>query len=301
MSIFNVINKPNGISEDYKPLINRYDEDHISDSDEEWMLAMLEEEINDPTKSRKPKIVQEKEIKNELYSPKVHKKPTIQVNRETIDQNLVNQQNEGIKDKIIKWIPWGKKDEPPPPPPQPQTISDRVKSVVINASKTLGIVKEPERPKKWYEIWAEKINEKITLSKRTRLIGFGITFALGILCLILSVVLLSNIYLPYFPQFFALLYSLSQVFFMISSFFLAGPMKQIRQMLTPKRVIPSCIYLLSLVLTLISAITMKNFIICFILIIIQIIALVIYLITYIPYSDTIFTFALRSAWNSVTA
>ncbi|CAG8527568.1 3897_t:CDS:2 [Funneliformis mosseae] len=92
------------------------------------------------------------------------------------------------------------------------------------------------------------------LSKKQRLYGFGICFALGFIISILSTLslLTSNI------TGFAILYTIGNVISLMSTGFLVGFKKQIKTMFAPVRWFASLIYLGTLVLTLVVAFTVQQ-------------------------------------------
>uniref|UniRef100_I3JUA3 Vesicle transport protein n=1 Tax=Oreochromis niloticus TaxID=8128 RepID=I3JUA3_ORENI len=88
-----------------------------------------------------------------------------------------------------------------------------------------------------------------TLSYSTRVKWFVICFAAGILCSILGTALL---FLPNGLKLFAVFYTLGNVAALASTCFLMGPLKQLKRMFEPTRLIATIVMLLCLVLTLCS-------------------------------------------------
>ncbi|KAJ7320314.1 hypothetical protein JRQ81_019825 [Phrynocephalus forsythii] len=90
-----------------------------------------------------------------------------------------------------------------------------------------------------------------SLSWSTRLKGFIACFVLGVLCSILGTCLL------WIPRkgiiLFAVFYTLGNISSIGSTVFLMGPMKQLKRMFEPTRLIATIIMLLCLILTLCSA------------------------------------------------
>uniref|UniRef100_A0A672YP55 Vesicle transport protein n=1 Tax=Sphaeramia orbicularis TaxID=375764 RepID=A0A672YP55_9TELE len=89
-----------------------------------------------------------------------------------------------------------------------------------------------------------------TLSYSTRLKWFVICFAAGILCSILGTALL---FLPGGIKLFAVFYTLGNIAALSSTCFLMGPLKQLKRMFEPTRLIATIVMLLCLVLTLCAA------------------------------------------------
>ncbi|XP_060781438.1 vesicle transport protein SFT2A isoform X1 [Neoarius graeffei] len=79
-----------------------------------------------------------------------------------------------------------------------------------------------------------------TLSYSTRIKWFIICFACGILCSILGTALL---FLPKGMQLFAVFYTLGNLAALASTCFLMGPVKQLKRMFEPTRLIATCVML----------------------------------------------------------
>ncbi|KAL6056785.1 T-box transcription factor TBX19, variant 2 [Balamuthia mandrillaris] len=134
------------------------------------------------------------------------------------------------------------------PEPEPTVWSARL-------SGWFGRQPEPE-PTLWAELSAE-LNERTTLSYKHRLMGFGICLGLGFLCLLLSIMFVQTLLVS--PAPFALLYSVGNVLFLASTMFLVGPVKQVKNMFSPVRLVATIIYLASLGLTLFVVFTVLSF------------------------------------------
>ena len=128
---------------------------------------------------------------------------------------------------------------------------------------------EPE-PSFW-----DSIDDSLTMSKKTRFYGFGITFSAGVLLFFLSIII--------FPA-FVTLYSIGNICIVGSSFFLFGPMKQIKNMMKQYRIVATAIFLLALAGTLWAALDLKNILLAFLFCAIQAIAFLAYVLTYIPFA-----------------
>ncbi|XP_055745578.1 vesicle transport protein SFT2A-like isoform X3 [Salvelinus fontinalis] len=79
-----------------------------------------------------------------------------------------------------------------------------------------------------------------TLSYSTRVKWFVICFASGILCSILGTALL---FLPNGTKLFAVFYTLGNLAALSSTCFLMGPLKQLKRMFEPTRLIATCVVL----------------------------------------------------------
>ncbi|XP_015283725.1 PREDICTED: vesicle transport protein SFT2B [Gekko japonicus] len=121
-----------------------------------------------------------------------------------------------------------------------------------------------------------------SLSWSTRLKGFIACFALGVLCSILGSCLL------WVPRkgliLFAVFYTLGNILSLGSTIFLMGPMRQLKRMFEPTRLIATIVMLLCLILTLCSAFWWHNKGLALIFCVLQFFALAWYSISYIPFA-----------------
>lgn len=118
------------------------------------------------------------------------------------------------------------------------------------------------------------------LSLKERLIGFGICAGVGFLFSLFSWVAVFR------RQFgtFAIIYTLSNVFAIGSTFFLCGPARQWRNMIHPTRWIATAVYLVAMVITFIVGIAAKVAWVTVLTILIQYLAGMWYCISYIPFA-----------------
>ncbi|KAI9173222.1 hypothetical protein H9P43_007353 [Blastocladiella emersonii ATCC 22665] len=123
----------------------------------------------------------------------------------------------------------------------------------------------------------------LNLTRKQRLIGFGVCFVVGLLISFLSFlsVATGNIIG------FAILYTFGNVTSLMSTSFLTGPAKQLKGMFDTKRRIASIVYLGALVTTLVVAFTTKSAGLCLIFCLIQFLALFWYSASYIPFARDI--------------
>ncbi|KAF7251118.1 Vesicle transport protein SFT2B [Varanus komodoensis] len=127
-----------------------------------------------------------------------------------------------------------------------------------------------------------EVVDATSLSWGTRIKGFIACFALGVLSSILGSCLL---WVPRKgPVLFAVFYTLGNISSLGSTIFLMGPMRQLKRMFEPTRLIATIIMLLCLILTLCSAFWWHNKGLVLIFCILQFFALAWYSISYIPFA-----------------
>jgi hypothetical protein len=106
-------------------------------------------------------------------------------------------------------------------------------------------------------------------------------------CLILSIIasILGAPFLFYAKYSeFAVMVSLGSIISIVGTFFLSGPMKQLKNMFDPTRLIATIIYLIMIVLTLVAGIVLRNPILAIICIVGQYAAMIWYSISFIPFA-----------------
>ncbi|CAM2097161.1 vesicle transport protein SFT2B [Caretta caretta] len=127
-----------------------------------------------------------------------------------------------------------------------------------------------------------EIVDTTSLSWGTRVKGFIACFALGVLCSVLGTCLL------WVPRkglvLFAVFYTLGNIASLGSTVFLMGPMRQLKRMFEPTRLIATIVMLLCLILTLCSAFWWHNKGLALIFCILQFFALAWYSISFIPFA-----------------
>ncbi|KAL0268255.1 UNVERIFIED_CONTAM: hypothetical protein PYX00_010271 [Menopon gallinae] len=132
------------------------------------------------------------------------------------------------------------------------------------------------------QVCTHSINDATTLSKSTRFKGFVILFLMGILMSFLGSFFL-------FIQFkgliaFAVFYTLGNICSMGSTCFLMGPVKQLKKMFAPTRVLATVMVIVMFCLTLFAAFVVKKALLALIFVILQSLALTWYSLSYIPYA-----------------
>jgi len=153
------------------------------------------------------------------------------------------------------------------------------KSFLENIKKQI-IGNEIPVEKKWYEKVSDKIDNFFEISYTNRLYGFGICVFFGIISLFISIIFLSSVII----SFFAFFYTIGNIFCLLSTFFLMGPIKQLKLITTKERIIPSLLYIISLIFTIV--LTIKGILILIIIsIIVQSFSLIWYIISYIPFGQ----------------
>ncbi|XP_036613968.1 vesicle transport protein SFT2B isoform X1 [Trichosurus vulpecula] len=127
-----------------------------------------------------------------------------------------------------------------------------------------------------------EVIETPSLSWGTRIKGFAACFAIGIIFSLMGTFLL------WVPKrglvLFAAFYTLGNIASLGSTIFLMGPMKQLKRMFEPTRLIATIVMLLCLVLTLCSAFWWHNKGLALIFCILQSLALTWYSLSYIPFA-----------------
>ena len=130
----------------------------------------------------------------------------------------------------------------------------------------------------------EKMDEACTLSYTTRIYGFIGCFCLGGIISFISLIFIADI--ANHPEKFAICFTFGNLIGLSSSAFLVGPWQQLQNMFNPVRIIATCLYLLSIGLTLYLAFGVKVAGYVIISLILQTLALGWYCLSYIPYGRT---------------
>jgi len=131
--------------------------------------------------------------------------------------------------------------------------------------------------------YADELDDLFSLSRTQRLYGFLFCFVLGWLLSLLSLVAVSQIAVH--PEKFALLYTFGNVVSLCSTACLWGPCSQLRDMFKPVRVVATCLYLASMVLTLVCAFQLRMMIPTLCALLLQMFAMAWYCLTYIPFGQ----------------
>ena len=120
-----------------------------------------------------------------------------------------------------------------------------------------------------------------SLTYKTRLYGFGICLALGTVCGVIAGIFISFVAVGGLTP-FAVMYSASNIFGIVSTFFLVGPMAQLKKMFKPIRLWAAIAYLVMIGMTLFAALYLKNSGLTMLFAFLQYCALFWYTLSYIP-------------------
>ena len=135
-----------------------------------------------------------------------------------------------------------------------------------------------------------------SLSIRQRIIGWIICYVIGVFLTFLSFGSLAQVILGR-PKRFALLYTTGNLIALASTSFLVGPGKQWRRMWESQRIISTCIYLVSLVMTLFLCFERPHLRLLILLsVITQALALLWYSLSFVPFAHTVLTRVLSRLW-----
>lgn len=117
------------------------------------------------------------------------------------------------------------------------------------------------------------------LDYKTRIVGFCITFGIGILCYMFSFPLIVTT-----PYFFALVFTTGSICSTMATFFLCGPKRQWKNMMKPYRAVVSLVFLGTIVATVVFGFILSDStLVVAILAAAQFCAMVWYALSYIPY------------------
>ena len=117
------------------------------------------------------------------------------------------------------------------------------------------------------------------LDYKTRIVGFCITFGIGILCYMFSFPLILAT-----PKFFGLVFTTGSICSTMATFFLCGPKKQWKNMMKPYRAVVSLVFLGTIVATVVFGFILSgSTLVVAILAAAQFCAMVWYALSYIPY------------------
>ena len=131
------------------------------------------------------------------------------------------------------------------------------------------------------------------LDYKTRIIGFLISFVVGIFMMISSVSQLLTLAMGG-QRWFAFWYTCGNCVCLSSTFFLMGPKRQCENMMKPERKLTSMVLFISMALCLILAFTGISKLIIMIFIIVQFLALVWYALSYIPGAQKLCSMCIKS-------
>ncbi|KAL0221298.1 hypothetical protein RCL1_001152 [Eukaryota sp. TZLM3-RCL] len=127
----------------------------------------------------------------------------------------------------------------------------------------------------------DSIGDSLSLSKKTRFYGFIITFAVGFVCGFFAIMMLPSAIVT--GKSFAFLYAVGHLCAIGSTCFLLGPMKQLKKMFKPDRIMATTAYLVSVFLVLILALRGLTVILLLPLVIVSFCCLLYYIASYFPF------------------
>ncbi|XP_050805159.1 vesicle transport protein SFT2A isoform X3 [Gopherus flavomarginatus] len=128
---------------------------------------------------------------------------------------------------------------------------------------------------------SETVLDASTLSFGTRVKWFAICFATGIFCSILGTAFL---WLPSGLKLFAVFYTIGNISALASTCFLMGPVKQLKKMFEPTRLIATIVMLLCLICTLCAVFWWGKKGLALLFCILQFLAMTWYSLSYIPFA-----------------
>ncbi|XP_059842028.1 vesicle transport protein SFT2A [Hypanus sabinus] len=126
-----------------------------------------------------------------------------------------------------------------------------------------------------------QVLDSTSLNFGTRVKWFAICFVFGVFCSILGTVLL---WLPNGIKLFALFYTLGNIAALASTCFLMGPLKQLKKMVDPNRLVTTIVMLLCFILTLCAVFWWHKKGLALIFCILQFLATTWYSLSYIPFA-----------------
>eukprot|EP01098_Paradermamoeba_levis_P009555 TRINITY_DN3998_c0_g1_i1.p1 TRINITY_DN3998_c0_g1~~TRINITY_DN3998_c0_g1_i1.p1 ORF type:complete len:173 (-),score=42.86 TRINITY_DN3998_c0_g1_i1:15-533(-) len=132
--------------------------------------------------------------------------------------------------------------------------------------------------------WGLSDDNCFSLSWKERMIGFAVCAGLAVLLGFLSFFLLAFLIAI---KLFALTYSLANLCLLTSTFFLVGPMRQLKSMFSDtSRGISAVVFFIALILTFVAAAVIDSLILAIFMVIIQFCAFTWYSLSYIPFAQT---------------
>ena len=135
-----------------------------------------------------------------------------------------------------------------------------------------------------------------SLTFTQKLMGFGICIAIGIVLDILAWLSFHKLVQGH-PATFAICFSLGVLVTLAGSAFLVGLTKQVKTMFKKKRIITTCVVLISLVMTIIAALWIKSAPLTLFFMIIEMISYTWYVLSYLPFAQSIVKRIGRSCCN----
>lgn len=174
-------------------------------------------------------------------------------------------------------------------------IVEKSKEAVGKAKEMVGLVNEseaqqptpPEDP-----TWMDELNQSCNLTYKQRIQGFVACLSLGLLCTLLSMLVLLH------PVKFAVTYSVGNIMALGSTGFLIGFSRQLKMMFDPIRIGAAVVFAISIVLTLVAALYVGDPLLTLLCILVQGSALTWYSLSYIPFAQASAKRCFRACYES---
>eukprot|EP00315_Gephyrocapsa_oceanica_P009369 CAMPEP_0185301054 /NCGR_PEP_ID=MMETSP1363-20130426/12474_1 /TAXON_ID=38817 /ORGANISM="Gephyrocapsa oceanica, Strain RCC1303" /LENGTH=201 /DNA_ID=CAMNT_0027898055 /DNA_START=111 /DNA_END=716 /DNA_ORIENTATION=+ len=125
-----------------------------------------------------------------------------------------------------------------------------------------------------------------SMTFQQRLYAFAICFCISVAISITSVFSVAQL-IGGRPGPFAVKYTLGNVLSLLSTGFILGPKRQIKNMSHPTRAASALVYIGAMVATLVSAVGLQNALLVLVSVIVQFAAMAWYVLSYIPYGQRI--------------
>jgi Got1/Sft2-like family len=125
-----------------------------------------------------------------------------------------------------------------------------------------------------------------SLTLKQKLIGFGICIVIGIVLEIIAWLSFHKL-VEGDPKIFAVCFSLGILVTLLGSAFLVGFAKQVKTMFKKKRVITTCVVVVSFIMTLVSALIIQSSPLTLLFMIIELLSYTWYVLSYLPFAQTL--------------
>jgi len=179
-------------------------------------------------------------------------------------------------------------------------IKTRLQTAVSNYRNLVNLESPspPPPPASRLEAFQDQISDYLSLSSSQRFLGFLIFFLIGVISIIVSVFGLVSFVL--LAKFFALLFTIGNVFLVISTWFIVSPIKQIKTIVAKWTRVVTFGFYIGTMLLILYCILFKStsIVLIMLLIIIEVISFFAYIVSYIPYSEQMFGFFGNSLLSS---
>ncbi|CAJ1015990.1 conserved hypothetical protein [Leishmania braziliensis MHOM/BR/75/M2904] len=137
--------------------------------------------------------------------------------------------------------------------------------------------------------YMEGLSEMTDLTYTQRITGFFMMMGMGILFILLSMVMWM------WPKKFSFFMTCGNIFCLCSIMFLAGCAQQLRTMFEANRFEAACLYVISVFMTLLSALWLQSRLLCILFAVAQLASILWYALSFIPYARQTLKVALSYA------